>query len=76
VKRPRRTAAVVAGVLVALLLALGVAPVALAQDAGATREQALRIEVRDGPGRTRRSVVFSTLSTGASPKYSATIAGT
>ena len=60
-KRPRRTAAVVAGVLVALLLALGIAPAALAQDAGATREQALRIEVRDGPGRTQPQSLDATL---------------
>ncbi|HEY2223888.1 alpha/beta fold hydrolase [Actinomycetospora sp.] len=51
--------------LVALLVALG-APVALAQDAGTpgsagTREQALRIDVRDGPGRTQPQSLDATL---------------
>jgi ABC-2 type transport system ATP-binding protein len=46
--------------LVALLMALG-APVALAQDSGAVREQALRIDVRDGPGRTQPQSLDATL---------------
>ena len=62
-ERPRRIAAVVVPALVALLLALGtpVAPAALAQDGGAAREQALRIEVRDGPGRTQPQSLDATL---------------
>ncbi len=62
-QRPRRIAAAVVPALVALLVALGVplAPAALAQDAGAPREQALRIEVRDGPGRTQPQSLDATL---------------
>ncbi len=69
--RPRALAAAVVS-LVALVLALGVpAPVASAQDAGtpdaaapdpgAIREQALRIPVRDGPGRTQPQSLDATL---------------
>ena len=60
-KRPRRIAAAVAGVLVALLLALGAAPAALAQGTATPSEQALRIEVRDGPGRTQPQSLDATL---------------
>ncbi|MDT7742883.1 MAG: type transport system ATP-binding protein, partial [Actinomycetota bacterium] len=60
-KRPRRTAAAVGAVLVALLVALAPAPAALAQDTATTSEQALRIEVRDGPGRTQPQSLDATL---------------
>jgi ABC-2 type transport system ATP-binding protein len=61
--RPRGSRALAAAVvlpLVALLVALG-APVALAQDAGTPREQSLRIDVRDGPGRTQPQSLDATL---------------
>ena len=64
-KRPRRLAAAVVLALVALLLSLGV-PAASAQDtsgqdAAGTSEQALRIDVRDGPGRTQPQSLDATL---------------
>ncbi len=63
--RPRGLAAAVVLPLVALLLSLGV-PAASAQDtsgqdAAGTSEQALRIDVRDGPGRTQPQSLDATL---------------